>query len=42
MIAIGDTGVSSDPHGSPAERSAALMTGYNEGTAQACITDYWK
>jgi hypothetical protein len=49
LEALGDTGVTQDPHGSAKERKDALLTGYHglpgqtkAGDPVACILTYWK
>jgi predicted metalloprotease len=42
LEAIGDAQPGGDdPHGSPAERGAAFMVGYNSGKPGQCIAQYW-
>jgi len=41
LAAVGDAGMTDDPHGTPAERVRALTTGFNAGNPQACFDAYW-
>lgn len=42
LESIGDTFASDDPHGTPEQRKAALLTGYNGIDPITCIATYWK
>lgn len=39
---IGDSHISENDHGTTAERTAALATGFRSGQPMACINTYWK
>lgn len=39
---VGDPSVTTNDHGTSAERKAALATGFNSGNPMACINTYWK
>lgn len=49
LVAIGDTAITAEPHGTSEERKNALLTGYNgipnrypPGAPAACTETYWK
>jgi hypothetical protein len=42
LEAVGDKGVSPDPHGTPAERAQAMTDGYNSTDPLFCTNTYWR